>query len=253
MADVVAELEAAFTDAGTLLVWAEKYRHPDPSVLPALRRRALALGDRARELARAGALEERAARELLETVSGTNRSARQLIDACRAAAIYREAVEARAAGDAERTLALLPLVFADLRVGPAPAAAFWAPAWQRRGRPRPAEEVAEELCRLAAEGIPATTEDLTPGVDPELPGVLLQAGLPFGAPLALRFDRTVLPDPCLRLGDEQLLLPGEHLRLPFTVTLAAPDEPLDEWVADPPAYLSALARACRDRRLPFDR
>jgi hypothetical protein len=245
MADLVAELEAALTSAGTLLVWAEKYRHSDPRALLALRRRLLDAGDRARRLARAGTLDEAAARELLHVVTEANQATRRLIDDLRSAARYREAVAAQLAGDPTRLAMLLPSIFADLEVAGAPAAAFWTPTWQRRGRPLPPEQIAVALRDFQADGIPGSGDDLTPGVDPELPGVLLASVMPFGAPLALRYDAHVLPATCLRLGDDQVLLPGGHLRLPFVVALASPDDPLDEWVADPALYVRALDVACR--------
>jgi hypothetical protein len=245
MADLVAELEAALTSAGTLLVWAEKYRHPDPGALPALRRQILGLGDHARHLSRAGALDEGAARELLDVLTTANRATRRLIDDVRSAAIYRRATEAQTAGDMDRLTAFLPSIFADLEAAAPPPAAFWTPTWQRRGRPLPADRIAADLLELRTNGIPAIDDDLSPAVDPELPGVLLSSTGPLGAPLALRYDAAVLPAPCLRLGEDQVLMPGPRLRLRFAVALASPDEPLDEWVADPATYLDALGVACR--------
>lgn len=253
MADVAAELEAALTSGGTLLVWAEKYRYADADALPSLRRQLLALGDHGRRLARAGALQEHTAREVLDAVTLVNRATRRLIDDHRSSAPYRRAVEAHAAGDAIRLAALLPTIFADLHLAPPPATAFWTPAWQNRGRPLPAARIAADLRDLAALGIPASGDDLTPGVDPELPGVLLSVTAPLGVPLALRYDGTRLSLPCLRLCDDLLLIPIARLQLPFLVTLALPDEPLDEWIADPPAYLDALEHACRQQGLAVGR
>ena len=253
MADVAAELEAALTAGGTLLVWAEKYRHADPDALPSLQRRLLALGDQARRLARAGTLEEPAARDGREAVTAVNRATRQLIDDRRSSMPYRRAVEARRAGDFQRIAALLPEVFADLQLAAAPAAAFWTPTWQSRGRPLPAERIATELRNLDVTGIPASGDDLIPGVDPDLPGVLLSTTMPLGAPLALRYDGTRLPLPSLRLRDDLVLVPVDHFRVPFVVAVAAPDEPLDEWVADPPSYLDALARTCTQEGLAVSR
>jgi len=253
MADAAAELEAALTSGGTLLIWAEKYRHADADALPSLRSRLLALGDRARRLARAGGLEERAAREVLDAVTAVNRAIRRLIDDRRASTPYRHAVEARGAGDLPRLAALLPVIFADLHAAAPPAAAFWTPVWQNRGRPLPAERIATELRDLEGLGIPATGDDLTAGVDPDLPGVLLSASMPLGAPLALRYEGTTLPLPCLCLRDDLVVIPVDRLRLPFVVALARPDEPLDEWVADPPAYLDALERACGQQGLAVTR
>ena len=55
--------------------------------------------------------------------------------------------------------------------------------------------------------------------------------------------------------DRPFALPvaADRLRLPFTVALASIDEPLDEWVADPPLYLDTLERACRERGIPVAR
>jgi hypothetical protein len=74
--------------------------------------------------------------------------------------------------------------------------------------------------------------------------VVLATAPPLGAPLALRYDAAALPAACLRLGEDQVLLPGDRMRLPFVVALAPPDEPLDEWVAEPARYLTALGLAC---------
>src|SRR5262245_60845211 len=133
MADLAAELEAALTSGGTLLVWAEKYRHADPTSVPSLRGRLLSLGDQARRLARGAGLDDARARELLDAVVTTNTDLHHLIRARKSDAVYREAVEARLAGDTGRLSALLPDIFADLQPAPTPVAAFWAPPWQRRG------------------------------------------------------------------------------------------------------------------------
>jgi len=253
MADLAAELEAALTASGTLLVWAEKYRHADATAVPALRATLLSLGDRARYLARGGGLDDGAARELLDAVVAANADLRRLIEVRKSDAAYRQAIDHRLAGHTGRLSELLPRIFADLEVAAPPAAAFWAPPWQRRGRPLPADELATRIAELQASGVPATADDLTPGVDPELPGVLLADSMPFGSPLALRYDGATLPQPSLRLGDDVVLVPVDTLRLPFTVALAAVDEPLDEWVADPALYLDALERACRQRGIPVTR
>jgi hypothetical protein len=253
MDDLAAELEAALTSGGTLLVWAEKYRYPDPAALPALRTRLLSLGDDARRLARRDGLDQRTTGGLLAAVGAANAELRRLIEARKGDTTYREAVACRTAGDADRLAVLLPDIFADLTAVPQPEAAYWTPTWQRRGRPRPADVVAAEFDGLQTEGIPATGDDLTPGVDPELPGVLLASGMPLGSPLALRYDGHLLPQSSLRLGDDVVLVPSDRLHLPFTVALAAADEPLDEWVADPAAYLDALERACRQRGLAVGR
>jgi hypothetical protein len=255
MPDVGAQLEAAITDAGTLLVWAEKYRHGDGRLLDASRLRLLDQGDRARRLGRAGTLDGRTAQELLREVADTNQDLRRAIETARASTTYRRAVEARASGDQGTLVRLLPQIFADLRVTGRPSAVFWTPTWQRRGRPLPADVVGEGLRDLETTGVPSMNDDLIPGVDPELPGVLLSTTPPFGSPLAVRYEAAVLPETCLSLGDDQVLVPCDGLRLPFEVVLASPDEPLDEWVSDPTSYLNALEATCHRlglsvRRMP---
>lgn len=243
MGDVAGELEAALTSAGTLLVWAEKYRHDDPAALPDLRRRLLEAGDSARRLSRAGRLDDEAARSVLADVAATADGLRARITGVRTSIPYLSAVVARTE-DRGLLLKLLPAVFADLSLGRSDAA-YFVPPWQRRGRPLPAEQVAADLAALRAAGIAATGDDLAPGVDPELPGVVLAASMPAGVPIAARYDGDRLPVPSFRLGDDQILLPVDRFVLPFEVALAPAGEPLDEWVADPEGYLRALGDACR--------
>ncbi|HWP64443.1 MAG TPA: hypothetical protein VNO26_00860 [Candidatus Limnocylindria bacterium] len=253
MVDVAAQLEAALTSGGTLLVWAEKYRHEDPSALANLRRDLLAVGDRARRLSRHEALDEDAARELLDAATAINAGIRQLIERRKSDATYQRAVALHAAGDLAALATVLPEIFAGVRTGLPPVAAFWEPVWQRRGRPLTPAELVAELRTIATTGIPGTGDDLSPGTDAALPAVLLGAGRPPGAPLALRIDGALLPRPVLHLADGRLLVPGAALRLSFTVALAAADEPLDEWIADPASYLQALERACRDHGFAVSR
>jgi len=244
MADTAGELEAAVTDAGTLLVWAEKYRHPDHAVPASLRRRLLGAGDEARGLARMRRLDGPAAAALLSEVGGIATALRALVTAARAAVAYRQAVAASAADDSATLARLLPGIFADLEIGPRPAAAFWVPVWQRRGRPLPPDDLARTLLALRSDGVPGEHDDLVPGVDPELPGVPLSLSDVCGAPLMLRYEGDVLPEPSLQLGAEQILVPGATMRLPFGVVLTAPEDSVDEWVPDPEAYHHALAAAC---------
>jgi len=249
--DVVAELEAAVADAGMLLVWAEKYRHPDPLAWRTLHDRLLTAGDRARASARDAALDEATAGALLVEVREVSRALRALIDDARSSNVYRRAVEAHAAADRPRLRDLLPRTFANVEPAASIDVAFWTPPWQRRGRPLSADAVADYIAGVHANGVPGESDDLTPGVDPELPGVLLSRTGPSGAPLALRWEGSLLAGMTFALGEDQLVVPCRVLRAPFTITLAPADEPLDEWVEDPEAYRAAVAAACIARGLPL--
>jgi hypothetical protein len=237
-------LEAAVSDAGTLLVWAEKYRHPDPTVVASLRHRLLAAGDAARRLARTGDLDGPDGLAITSEVHQVAAGLRALVTAARASSSYRRAVAACAAGDMAALARSLPGIFADVEPGSRPPAAFWVPVWQRRGRALPPGELAQALLKLESDGVPGETDDLTPGVDPELPGLVLSLSDVGGAPALLRYDAAVLPEPSLRLGTDQVLVPGALVRLPFTVALTDPEDAVDEWVSDPAAYRAALDAAC---------
>ena len=227
MADTAAELEAGLTSGGTLLVWAEKYRHADPDAVSRWRTRLLEIGDHARRLARAGRLDESAARSLLRAVHESTLGLRRLIESVRASADYRAAVAAHGRGDTTALGSLLPRIFAELVASGSRADAYWVPSWQRRGRPLPPAKVAAELGLLRVTGIPASGDDLAPGIDAELPGVVLSLSVPTDVPVWVEFAAHVLPPPSLRLGDDQLLVPIDCLRLPFRVAVADDDAPLD--------------------------
>ena len=72
MDDLAAELEAALV-GGTLLVWAEKYRYADATVLPALRAKSSFARRRRTSAGAPDGLDERTARGLLAAVGGPTR------------------------------------------------------------------------------------------------------------------------------------------------------------------------------------
>jgi hypothetical protein len=248
-----AALEAAIADAGLLLVRLEKYR--DPGGAEDLRRRAQTLGDRARRLHHRGALEASAAallaeaRELVAALQGA-------VGAVHARPSYRDAVAAHARGDAEALVRTLPRIFADLEPAALAGDVFHAVPWRRRGRPRRPEEVAAEITRLRDAGLVAEGNDLAPGVDPDLPAVVLQAGPPEDEPIALRIPASAVTGPAFRFrDDDELLVHVPRLCVPFVVRLR-PDldaDALEEAGGlDYGPYRSGVAAALRDAGVPVD-
>jgi hypothetical protein len=233
----VGELEAAIADLGTLLVRAEKYRRGNESEGTTLRREALALGDSARRLHRRDALDGTAADDLLAQVGALAGRLRALLAAIRHDGDYRAAVAAHAAGDQRALARLLPLIFDGLELVSLPAALFHGVPWRRRGRVRPAAELAADVIRAREEGLLAEGDDLSPGVDPELAAVQLQGTPPAEGPLVLRLLAEAMPTPVYRLshtGDYLAYAP--RLRAPFDVLLAT-ELPPDEVDAAPSDYL----------------
>jgi len=224
----VGELEAAIADLGTLLVRVEKYRRGNNPEGTALRREALALGDSARRLHRRDALDETAAEGLLAEVEALAGRLRVLLSAIRHDGDYRAAVAAHAAGDQRALARLLPVIFDGLEPVSPPPALFHGVPWRRRGRVRPAAELAAEVVRAREEGLLAEGDDLSPGIDPELAAVQLQDTPPGDGPLVLRLPAAAIAVPVHRLthtGD--YLAHAPRLRAPFDVLLAtelAPDE-----------------------------
>lgn len=251
---MVAALEQAIADLGELLVQMDKFRARHGDEARAIRTACLAIGDRARRAHRHGTLDPGLARELAADTAAARTALAGWLAAVRAADPYRAAVRAFAAGEALALAAALARVFDDVRVEPPPAVLHHPVAWQRRGRPRPAGELAEELARLRADGLAGDGDPSAPGVDPELPGVRLEATPPPGAPVHLALRASVLPDRVLVLGASgEVVVPGARLHVPFTVGLARPDdEDLDGWALDPVAFRRDLAAALTARGIPID-
>lgn len=218
----MSELEAAIADTGALLVRAQRYRRGAGPVGAALRAEALALGDAARRLHRRDALDEAAAGRLLGTARDLAARLRALLGEVRDAPEYRAAMTAHAAGDHAVLARTLPAIFAGLeRVAP-PAALFVPIAWQRRGRPRPAVELAAEVVALRDTGLEAEGDDLSPGADAALPAVVLLAAPPPDEPVVLRVPGALVRGPLHRLADTgELLIHAPRVRLAGVVRLAS--------------------------------
>jgi hypothetical protein len=246
--DLVNALEHAIAELGTLLVELDKFRADDEA--QALRSACFAIGDRARRAHRHGALEAALAHEL-STDAATARGALEAkLGAIRSSALYREAVAALGRDDLDRLRHLLPALFAGASVR-APSPELVHPvAWQRRGRPRPAAEIAAELADWYADGIPGDGDPAAPGVDPALPGVSLHPAAPDGAPLHLAIAPGAAAWVLSLDATGDVVAPGARRRLPFTVVLADPDDELDAWTLDPAAYRADLAAALAARGLP---
>jgi len=248
--DVVSALEAAIADVGMLLVQMDKFRAGETGDARRLRAAVLTIGDRARRAHRHGALDGALARELDADVAAARASLVDWLARVRASGDYRRAVDALARGDRVTLRATLPALFAAVRAVDAPPVLFHSVDWQRRGRPRPAADVAREVARLAAEGLPAENDATTLGVDPELPGVVLLTAPPIGAPVHLVLRGDARPAWVLELESGDAVAPGAALRTSFAVGLAEPDtDELDEWTLEPAAYRDELAAAMRAQGL----
>ena len=252
--DVVSALEAAIADLGTLLVQLDKFRAGAAADARDLRTACHAIGDRARRAHKHGGLDGALARELHADAGAARVALERWLGAVRASPVHRAAVAALGAGDDVALRAALPELFAGVEGVAPPPALFHPVGWQRRGRPLPPGDVAAELVHLLAEGLPGDDDLAAPGVDPGLPGVVMSATPPLGAPVYVVLRDAARPAWALRLvatGD--FVVPGMVLRVPFAVGLASPDdEDLDEWTLDPAAYRDALAAAITARGLSLD-
>ena len=247
-------LEAAIAGLGVYLVQMDKFRAARESQAGALRVACLAIGDRARRAHRHGRLDGPLVRELAEDVAAAAASLCAWLFAVRGSPAHRAAVAALRVGDDTALRALLPDLFAGVAVVEPPPALFHSVAWQRRGRPRPAQELADTLARLREEGIVGDGDAEAPGVDPDLPGVLLHQAPPPGAPIYLTLRGAARPTWVLLLSESgDVVVPGVCTRLRFSVGLAdAEDEELDAWALDPAAYRGELEAALRRAGLPVD-
>jgi hypothetical protein len=251
---LAAALEEAIADLGILLVQMDKFRARHADDARAIRAVCLAIGDRARRAHRHGALEAALAAELTADTGAARAALDAWLAAVRSGASYRSAVSALAARDVPRLQTGLVEVFDDVHVAPPPSVLYHPVVWQRRGRPRPAAELADDIARLRAGGIPGEDDASAPGVDPELPGVRLHATRPFGAPIHLALRGAALPTWGLVLGgSDEVVVPGARLDVDFSVGLADPDdEELDAWTLDAAAFRRDLAAALVARQIPID-
>jgi hypothetical protein len=250
---VVTALESAIADLGTLLVQLDKFRAGRADDARALRAACLAIGDRARRAHRHGSLDAALARELHADAVAARASLEGRLDEVRASGPYRDAVTALQRGDDVGLRASMAALYDGVTVAPPPAALFHPVVWQTRGRPRPAAEVAGEVARLRAEGLPGDGDAGAPGVDPALPGVVFHCAPPPGAPVYLALRGDARPAWVLELATGDVVVPGARVRLPFTAALADPDaDDLDAWTFDPAAFLRDLAAALQAAGVPLD-
>ena len=252
--DVVSALEVSIADLGALLVQVDKFRAGDGAEARDLRAACHAIGDRARRAHKRGLLDAALAREIHDDAVAARGALDQWLAGVRASPAHRAAVAALAAHDDAALGTALTALFAGVEAVAPPPVVFHPVGWQRRGRPLPAKDVAAELVRLRAEGLVGDDDVAAPGVDPGLPGIVVTAAPPLGAPVYLVLRDAARPAWALRLvatGD--YVVPGALLVAPFAVGLASPDdEDLDEWTLDPAAYRDALAAAITARGLPLD-
>jgi hypothetical protein len=244
---LVSELEAALADVGTLLVRTRKYRLGAGEAAEALGREALALGDDARRRHRRGTLDASTTRPLLDAATALAGRLRALLQAAHDAPAYRRAVDAHAAGNQAALAATLPAVFAGLEPAGDAGDLFHALTWRRRGRPRPPADLASEARTILDAGIAAEGDDLSPGVDPGLPAVVLLTEPPADEPVVLRLSASTRNVPVYRLAET-----GEHLvyvarlRAPFRVAVQSALEADDtEGIADFDAYCAEVVAALR--------
>jgi hypothetical protein len=249
----VSALEEVVGDLGSLLVEMQKFRAARAPDAQALRRACLGLGDRARRAHRHGTLDPAVAADLGADAAVARSGLQSWLAALRSSPPYTAAVAALAAGDDARLRAALVTLFEGAVSAPRPATLFHAVAWQRRGRPRPAAEIADDLVRLRTEGLAGDGDPGAPGVDPALPGVVFSVAPPPGQPIYLAIGGG-RPDWVLALPDGNVVVPGARLQVECTVVLADPGDPdLDEWTMDPVALRDGLERTLAARGLPVSR
>jgi hypothetical protein len=240
---VVTRLETTIADTGALLVRLRKYRDGNGPETETLFRSAMRLGDEARRLHHREALDGAAAERLLADAQALVGELQRFLTRIHHGPAYRAAVAAHAAGDQAALAEALPAVFAGLEPVAAPPDLYAAVAWRRRGRPRPALEVAAEIARLEADGLVPEGDDLTPGTDPELPAVGLQDTPPADEAVVLRLAAGTIPLRVYRLAEiGDYLVYGRRVRVPLAVRLAAgPGEAQERLELDFAAYRAALA------------
>lgn len=243
---LVTELEAAIADAGALLVRSQKYRRGAGAEGTALLHDALALGDAARRLHRQAALDADAIGRLLADARALVERVHAFLGSVRDEPAYRAAVAAHRTGDQAALARTLPQIFHGLVPVAAPPDLYHVVSWRRRGRIRPAADLASDVTRLLADGIAAEGDDLSPGLDTDLPGVVLDAECPTEEPVALRLAAGMIPIPAYHLQETgEYLFYVARLRTPATVIVASelPLEALEDAPVDYPRYRADLLAA----------
>jgi hypothetical protein len=252
--DAVSALESTLADLGELVVQTDKFRPVAGVDTGALRRACIVIGDRARRAHRHGGLGPALGAELLADATAVRTALHAALRALRSSPAYLTAAAALAAGDDATLRASLAAVFEGTGIAPPPETLHLPVAWQRRGRPRPASDVALELAALRTDGVRGDGDPAAPGVDPDLPGVTCSVEPPPGQPVFLVADGPARPAWVLTLPNGDVVVPGVRVRLPFTVVLADPaTADLDEWAMDPVTLRDDLAAALAARGLPVAR
>ena len=246
-------LEHAIADLGGLLVQMDKFRARHAPAAVALRVTCLGVGDRARRAHRHGTLDPALAATLLHEATTARADLQAWLGTVRRGPTFQAARKALATPSSSDLATALAALFDDAHVEPPPAALHHPLEWQRRGRPRPIPELVDEVTRLQREGLSGESDPLTPGVDPDLPGVRFHRSAPAGEPVSLLYRAEARPAWVLGFGSsDDVVVPGARSRATFVVHLAEPDSlELDEWLDDPTAFLGALTTALAAAGIPL--
>jgi len=250
--DVASRLEEAVAELGTLLLQMEKFAAGRGADAAALRAASLAIGDRARRAHRHGVLDAALAGTLLGDAHASRTALEAWLAGVRGSASYRAAAAAVAAGDRDASARTLVNVFDGAAVAPPPPVLYHPVTWQRRGRPRPAADIAAEVAELRRNGLMGDDDPAAFGVDPALPAVVLHRAAPHGAPLALVLNGAALPAWVMTLPvTDDVFVPGARFVTPFEVALAAPGDDIDDWVLDPEELRRGLRAALGTHGIPI--
>jgi hypothetical protein len=251
---IVIELETAIADVGALLVRAGRYARGAGPEGRAIARDAQALGDTARRFHHRDALDAATVKTLGDAAGALAARTRALLAAIETSPEYRTAVTAHARGDQAALARVVGLVFADLAPVPTPAALWMHVPWLRRGRPRTPGDVVDEIRDRRDAGFAAEGDDLSPGVDPRLPAVVLAAEPPPDEPIAVRLDGAAVRVPLYRVDPTgELLAYTPRLVAPLTVRLtASPPDDQPRLEVDYAAWRSALAAALAEAGIALD-
>jgi len=250
--DGASRLEEAISELGTLLVQMEKFQAHRASDGEALRAASLAIGDRARRAHRHGRLEPPLAAELLADALAARSALETWLACVRGSEWYTRAARALAAADREAVASAIVQVYDGAGIHVPPPTLYHPVTWQRRGRPRAAADIADEIASLRTTGLAGESDPAASGVDPALPAVVLHLAPPPGAPVALVLRGAALPAWVMTLPvTDDVFVPGECFLTPFEIELLEPDDDaIDEWVLDPLAFRQDLHAALLARRLP---
>jgi len=249
-AEQLIALEAALGELGTLYVAARRFvalrSAAERELLPCTTR----LGAALRARLRRGQFDDAAVDAAAREIAAVRADWRARLEAVRQSTVYREAVAAWEAEEADSLRRLLPQVFADVSLRAADGDLFVAvsaAAGRRRPGARPflaATACAERIAGYRDQGVPSERAGES-WWDRELAAVeLVDDPDALDSPIALRFDATVLPLPTFRIAESPAFhVFGRLLRAPFTVALQRETD--DEWWS---AYEESYA-AYRDELL----